>query len=160
MTFHNTWYNWYWTETILENISHFLSLIHPTEQFLEILFATGSYYVVHPRLALNVDPSTSVSSIVTTGVPALAFPMNLTEQFVSLQFTGLKKQKQRRKSRTRENSVMQTRLLPKLTRRPEDNFRRMERTRQSTQDLKSTPGSGITYFRSPEASQALIVHRP
>lgn len=37
-----------------ENISHFLSLIHPTEQFLEILFATDSFYVVHPRLALNV----------------------------------------------------------------------------------------------------------
>lgn len=159
MTFHNTWYNWCWTETILENISNFLSLIHPTEQFLEILFATGSYYVVHPRMALNVS-STSVLSIVTTGVPALALPMNLTEQFVSLQFTGLKKQKQGEKSRTWENSVMQTRLLPKLTRRPEDNFRRMERTLKSTQDLKSTPGSGITYFRSPEASQALIVHRP
>lgn len=54
MTFHNTWYNWCWTETILENISNFLSLIHPTEQLLEILFATGSNYVVHPRLALNV----------------------------------------------------------------------------------------------------------
>lgn len=95
MTFHNTWYNWWWTETILENISNFLSLIHLTEQFLEILFATDSYYVVHPRLVLNVVSfHPSLPSIVTTGVPALAFPMSLTEQFVSLQFIGLKKQNQ------------------------------------------------------------------
>lgn len=83
-----------WTENILENIGNFLSLIHPTEQFLRISFVTESYYIVHPRLALNSVPfHLSIPSIVVKGsLPRLS--LKLTDQFVSLQFARLRKQKQ------------------------------------------------------------------